>query len=67
VITVCRQRISLGRQFAGQIVRVHAADTTLTLELDGDTHTVPGSATLPVRNLKADQQAKRRDLKSTHP
>jgi transposase InsO family protein len=61
VITVCRQTIALGRSFAGQIVRVHVADTTLTIELDGDKRTVRRTTTNPVHNLKAN-----RPLRATH-
>ncbi len=34
-IMVCRQVVSLGRTYAGQTVAVHVAETTITVELDG--------------------------------
>jgi len=36
VITVCRQRVSLGRVHAGRTIRVHVAEHTLALELEGE-------------------------------
>jgi transposase InsO family protein len=54
VILVCRQRVNLGREHAGQIVTVHVSETTLTIELgQGDPWIVSRTTTLPVRNVKA--------------
>jgi hypothetical protein len=52
-ICVCRQIVFLGRIYAGRTVAVHVADTTLTVELDGQTRTFRRTTTLPVRNIKA--------------
>src|SRR3954447_6011197 len=38
-ITVCRQRVSLGRVHAGRTIRVHVSEDTLAVELDGETRT----------------------------
>jgi hypothetical protein len=53
VIMVAGQKIPLGRPYAGQIVTVHVADTTLTIELDGDTRTIRRTTTTPVTHHKA--------------
>jgi transposase InsO family protein len=58
VITVCAQKIALGRPSAGHIVSVDVAAHTLTIRLDGDTRTVRRTTTNPVRHLKANRPRK---------
>lgn len=53
VIMVAGQRIALGRTRAGQVVTIHASDTTLTLDLGDDTITIGRTTTHPVRSIKA--------------
>jgi len=55
VITVCKQQVALGRVHAHETVTVHVAETTLTIEVDGETRTVRRTTTLPVRNIKVDR------------
>ena len=55
VITVCKQRVALGRAHAHQTVTVHVAETTLAIEADGETRIVRRTTTLPVRNIKVDR------------
>jgi transposase InsO family protein len=52
VITVCRQRVSLGRVHAGRIITVHVAEHTLAIELDGETRTVRRTTSRPVVVVK---------------
>lgn len=54
-IMVCRQVISLGRTYAGQTVAVHVADSTITVELDGQVRVIRRTTDLPVRHIKADK------------
>jgi transposase InsO family protein len=58
VITICAQKIALGRSSAGHVVSVDVAEHTLTIRLDGDTHTIRRTTTNPVRNLKANRPRK---------
>jgi hypothetical protein len=58
VITVCAQKIALGRPSARHIVSVDVAAHTLTIRLDGDTRTVRRTTTNPVRHLKANRPRK---------
>lgn len=58
VITVCAQKIALGRPSAGHIVSVDVAEHTLTIRLDSDTRTVRRTTTNPVRHLKANRPRK---------
>ena len=52
-ITVCRQRVALGRVHAGRIVRVHVSEHTLAVELDDDeTRTIRRTTTRPVVVVK---------------
>jgi hypothetical protein len=56
VITVCSQRVALGRVHRHQTVTIHASETTLAIELDdGETRVVRRTTTLPVRNINADR------------
>ena len=52
MITVCRQTVALGRVHAGRIVRVHVAEHTLAVELDGETRTIRRTTTRPVVVIK---------------
>src|SRR4051794_35242342 len=52
VITVCRQKIALGRVHAGRMVRVDVAEHTLAVELDGETRTIRRTSTRPVVVVK---------------
>ena len=59
VIMVAGQKIALGRIHAGQIVTVHVAEATITIDLGGDdTRTVRRTTTQPVRSIKAQQHRK---------
>jgi transposase InsO family protein len=59
VIMVVGQKIALGRIHAGQIVTVHVADQTMTIDLGGDdTRTIRRTTTQPVRSFKAQQHRK---------
>jgi hypothetical protein len=49
---VVGQKIALGRIHAGQVITIHVADTTMTIDLGDDTRTT----TQPVRRVKAQQQ-----------
>jgi hypothetical protein len=54
VITVCSQRVALGRVHRHKTVTIHVSETTLAIELDdGETRVV--HTTLPVRNINADR------------
>ena len=55
VIMVCLQKVALGRTHRHQTVTVHVSDTTLAIELDGETRVVRRTTTVPVRNIKADR------------
>ena len=56
MITVCRQRVALGRVHAGRIVRVHVAEHTLAIELDGETRTVRRTTARPVVVVKGSRR-----------
>lgn len=59
VIMVTGQKISLGRIHARQVVTVHVAAETITIDLDDqDSRTVRRTTTRPVRNVKAAQSRK---------
>jgi hypothetical protein len=59
VIMVTGQKIALGRIHARQIVTVHVAADTITIDLGGDdTRTVRRTTTQPVRRIKAQQPRK---------
>jgi hypothetical protein len=54
VIMVAGQKIALGRIHARQIVTVHVAADTITIDLaSDDTRTVRRTTTQPVRSIKA--------------
>ena len=56
VITICRQKIALGRAYRHQTLTVTVSDTTLAIELDdGETRAVRRTTTLPIRNIKANR------------
>ena len=56
VITVCLQKVALGRIHARQTVTVIVSETTLTIELDdGESRVVRRTTTTAVRNIKANQ------------
>ena len=51
---IAGQKIALGRIHAGQVVTVHVAEHTITIDLGGDdTRTVRRTTTQPVRSIKA--------------
>jgi hypothetical protein len=52
VITLCRQKIALGRTHRHQTLTVHVPDTTLAIEVDDETLMVRRTTTLPIRNIK---------------
>ena len=58
VIMVAGQKVALGRIHAHTVVTVHVAETTLTIEADGDTRTVARTTTTPVRYVKASRPRK---------
>jgi transposase InsO family protein len=56
VITVCLQKVALGRIHARQTVTVIVSETTLTIELDdGESRVVRRITTTAVRNIKANR------------
>jgi transposase InsO family protein len=61
MITVCAQKIALGRPSAGHIVSIDVSEHTLTIRLDDDTRTIRRTTTNPVRHVKAN-----RPRKATH-
>ncbi len=64
VIMVAGQKIALGRIHAGQVVTVHVAEHTITIDLGGDDiRTVRRTTAQPVRSIKAHRPRKAR---STH-
>jgi hypothetical protein len=56
VITVCRQRVALGRIHAGRIASVHVSEHTLAIELGDDTRTVRRTTTRPVVVIKGSRR-----------
>ena len=59
VIMIAGQKIALGRIHARQIVTVHVAADTITIDLaSDDTRTVRRTTTQPVRSIKAQQHRK---------
>jgi hypothetical protein len=58
VIMVTGQKIALGRIHAGQVVTVHVAAETITIDLGEDTRTVRRTTTQPVRSIKAHRPRK---------
>jgi hypothetical protein len=56
---VAGQKIALGRIHAGQVVTVHVAGQTITIDLDDqDSRTVRRTTSQPVRSIKAAQSGK---------
>jgi integrase-like protein len=60
VIVVCRQHVALGRVHAGRTVRVHVAEHTLAIELDGETRAVRRTTSRPVVVIKANRPPRAR-------
>jgi transposase InsO family protein len=59
VIMVAGQKVALGRIHARQVVTVHVAAETITIDLDDqDSRTVRRTTTQPVRSIKAAQSRK---------
>ncbi|MFD4529840.1 IS481 family transposase [Streptomyces sp. NPDC058470] len=54
-VMVCRQVVSLGRTYAGQTVTVYVAESTLTVELDGQVRVIKRTTDIPVRHVKANK------------
>ena len=64
VIMVAGQKIALGRIHAGQVVTVHVAEHTITIDLSGDdVRTIRRTTTQAVRSIKAHRPRK---AKTTH-
>lgn len=53
VIMVAGQKIALGRGYAGRVLTLHVAETTIAVEIDGDVRIVSRTTSHPVRNIKA--------------
>ena len=58
VIMVAGQKVALGLIRGRQIVTVHVAADTITIDLGEDTRTVRRTTTQPVRSIKAQQPRK---------
>lgn len=61
-VMVCRQRVSLGRPYAGRTITVHVAESTLTVELDGQVRVIQRTTDIPVRHVKANKPYKNSDV-----
>ncbi|MER5217625.1 IS481 family transposase [Streptomyces sp. NPDC002838] len=61
-VMICRQVVSLGRPYAGRTVTVHVADSTLTVELDGQVRVIQRTTDIPVRHVKANKPHKVSDV-----
>jgi hypothetical protein len=55
IVMVCGQKVALGRAHRYDTVTIHVADTSLAIEVDGETRVVRRTTTLPVRNIKVDR------------
>jgi quercetin dioxygenase-like cupin family protein len=56
VITVCGQKVALGRVHRHQTLTIYVAETTLAIELDdGETRVVRRTTTQAVRNIKGNR------------
>ena len=55
IVMVCGQKVALGRAHKYDTVTIHVADTSLAIEVDGETRVVRRTTTLPVRNIKVDR------------
>jgi hypothetical protein len=53
IIMVAGQKIALGRIHAGQVVTVHVAAQTISIDLGEDTRTIRRTTSQPVRSIKA--------------
>ena len=54
VVSVCGQRVGLGRAYARRTLTILVSDTTLAIELgDGDSHIVRRTTTVPAITIKA--------------
>ncbi|GAA5019187.1 hypothetical protein [Actinopolymorpha pittospori] len=54
VISICGQRIGLGRGYAHHTLTIAVSDTTLAIELDdADVRVIRRTTTQPVRNIKS--------------
>ena len=54
VVSVCGQRVGVGRAYARRTLTVVVSDTTLAIELDdGDSHVVRRTTTIPATTIKA--------------
>ena len=60
VIMVVGQKIALGRIHARQVITVHVAEHTITIDLDGGTRTIRRTTTDPVRRIKAQRPSQPR-------
>jgi hypothetical protein len=47
--------VALGRSHRYETVTIHVAETTLAIEVGGETRIVRRTPPLPVRNIKADR------------
>lgn len=61
-VMVCRQTVSLGRPYAGRTITVHVAESTLTVELDGQVRVIQRTTDIPVRHVKANKPHKVSDV-----
>ncbi len=61
-VMVCRQVVSLGRTYAGRTVTVHVAESTFTVELDGQVRVIQRTTDVPVRHVKANKPSKISDV-----
>ncbi|MEU1577632.1 IS481 family transposase [Streptomyces collinus] len=61
-VMVCRQRVSLGRPYAGRTITVHVAESTLTVELDDQIRVIQRTTDIPVRHVKANKPHKVSDV-----
>jgi hypothetical protein len=52
VIVVAGQKLAIGRAHAHHTVTVHVAETTVTVEADGETRVFRRTSTKPVRSIK---------------
>ena len=59
---VCRQAVSLGRTYAGRTVTVHMAESTLSVELDGQVRVIQRTTDIPVRHVKANKPRQDSDV-----
>lgn len=52
MIVVAGQKLAIGRAYAHHTVTVHVAETTVTVEADGETRVFRRTSTKPVRSIK---------------